>query len=58
NHWAIRPKASNGVERRSRLGVWGLVSRHIDGSIPQDYLAVVENIALNNLMRELYFVRA
>ncbi|NJR51903.1 MAG: O-antigen ligase family protein [Leptolyngbyaceae cyanobacterium CSU_1_3] len=48
----LKQNAPSREVRRSRLG-FGVVSRHIDGSIPQDYLAVVENIALNNLMREL-----
>lgn len=38
--------------RRERLG-FGVISRHTDGSVPIDFLTVVENVAITNLFKEL-----
>ncbi|MDJ0686937.1 MAG: O-antigen ligase family protein [Xenococcaceae cyanobacterium MO_188.B32] len=39
--------------RRQRLG-FGVVSRHIDGAIPADFLIVVDNIAISTWFQELF----
>ena len=39
--------------RRQRLG-FGVISRHIDGATPTDFLMVVENIAISTWFSELF----
>ena len=38
--------------RRQRSG-FGVLSRHIDGSIPQDFLVVVDNVPMNTWFKEM-----
>jgi hypothetical protein len=48
----IKQNAPSREVRRSRQG-FGIISRHIDGPIPKDFLTVAENIVFNNLLKEL-----
>ncbi|KAM3097171.1 O-antigen ligase family protein [Phormidesmis sp. 146-12] len=48
----IKQNAPSREVRRSRPG-FNILSRHVDGPVPKDFLTTSENIALNNLLKEL-----
>lgn len=48
----LKENAPSVQYRRQRLG-FGVLSRHIDGSIPQDFLVVVDNVPMNTWFSEI-----
>lgn len=48
----LKQNAPSRELRRSRSG-FGVISRHIDGSIPNDFFTSIENVPMNNLLKEL-----
>ncbi|HAC66109.1 MAG TPA: polymerase [Cyanothece sp. UBA12306] len=48
----LKENAPSVTYRRQRSG-FGVLSRHIDGSIPQDFLVVVDNLPLNTWFNQM-----
>jgi uncharacterized protein involved in response to NO len=50
----LKQNAPSRSYRRDRVG-FGVLSRHIDGPAPSDFLVIVDNLVMTNFFNELFF---